>query len=579
MDPKLVYAKTPTGDEAVRQRTRVVQRNLRMVLIMVDGKLSVEELSQKIANPQLVESALQELEEGGFIATTGIAATTAWSEALQAEVEPPPSEKKEKVSALSQFSTFESKASLMAPDSIAEPSVASGFSTFGKPILPAAEPVPEAKPEKSFKLPKPAVKLSLPKFKLPEAPALPNVPLFRTLGIALAAVLALAVFVLLFYPYDSFRPAVESSASRLLKTPVTVGQVGLGLLPSPHVKLTDVRVGTKGEARVGEVRIHSPLATVRSGPQTISRLTLSGVEMSVERLLALPITGGQLLDDGELKVAQIRIEQGKLTLSGDLAFSDVYGDMLFNENGQLSKANFENKERSILLEVSPTSERSLRFALEGRAWKPAAQIAVSFDSLQANGVLLPSKLLIQNLDTTFLGGLLKGNWLLDWSNGLAMAGEGTVTRLDSRKVGAAFMPKLQLEGDIGGAFRFRGSGKDWAGLWANIEATMDAEVTRGILRGADLGEASRRGSGAVVRAGQTKFDRLRVSLAMKPKLLVGRNIQLDAGSLTAAGQFACDRQNVVDAALSVSVQSSVTTRRTPVRITGTLPELTTTFSK
>lgn len=38
MDPKLVFAKTPIGDEAVRQSTRVVQRNLRMVLVQVDGK-------------------------------------------------------------------------------------------------------------------------------------------------------------------------------------------------------------------------------------------------------------------------------------------------------------------------------------------------------------------------------------------------------------------------------------------------------------------------------------------------------------------------------------------------------------
>ena len=68
MNPKLVFAKTPTGDEAVRQSTRVVQRNLRMVLVQVDGKLSVEELAGKIGDARLVDNALRELEEGGFIA-------------------------------------------------------------------------------------------------------------------------------------------------------------------------------------------------------------------------------------------------------------------------------------------------------------------------------------------------------------------------------------------------------------------------------------------------------------------------------------------------------------------------------
>ena len=61
MDKYLVYVKTPIGDEAVRQSTHVVKRNLRMVLVQVDGKLSVAELSTKIGNSQLVEAALREL--------------------------------------------------------------------------------------------------------------------------------------------------------------------------------------------------------------------------------------------------------------------------------------------------------------------------------------------------------------------------------------------------------------------------------------------------------------------------------------------------------------------------------------
>ena len=103
MDQKLVYAKTPTGDEAVRQRTRVVQRNLRMVLVQVDGKLSVQELSAKIGNPVLVENALLELEEGGFIAPTAVAMSV-WEDASKQALRKP------QVSALSQFSTFGSKA-------------------------------------------------------------------------------------------------------------------------------------------------------------------------------------------------------------------------------------------------------------------------------------------------------------------------------------------------------------------------------------------------------------------------------------------------------------------------------------
>jgi len=67
LDPDLIFAKTPSGEEAMLQRTRVVQRNTRMVLILVDGNATVAELCDKTGNAQLTENALLELENDGFI--------------------------------------------------------------------------------------------------------------------------------------------------------------------------------------------------------------------------------------------------------------------------------------------------------------------------------------------------------------------------------------------------------------------------------------------------------------------------------------------------------------------------------
>ena len=132
MDPNLVFAKTPIGDEAVRQSTRVVQRNLRMVLVQVDGKMSVEELTSKIGNPRLVESALRELEEGGFIAPT-VEAVSIWEEGKKAANGGAPQGDH---SVMSQFSTFGPKS--LASESTKDDGVTRNFSSFGKPVLPVS---------------------------------------------------------------------------------------------------------------------------------------------------------------------------------------------------------------------------------------------------------------------------------------------------------------------------------------------------------------------------------------------------------------------------------------------------------
>ena len=44
MDLEIIYAKTLSGEEAMHKRTRVMQRNVRMVLILVDGQSTVADL-------------------------------------------------------------------------------------------------------------------------------------------------------------------------------------------------------------------------------------------------------------------------------------------------------------------------------------------------------------------------------------------------------------------------------------------------------------------------------------------------------------------------------------------------------
>ena len=87
-----------------------------MVLVQVDGKLTVAELGVKIGDPRLVEGALSELEEGGYIAPT-LEAVSVWQESkLRVE--------RLKASAASGISSFGAKSGVPG-DSRQETSAAS----------------------------------------------------------------------------------------------------------------------------------------------------------------------------------------------------------------------------------------------------------------------------------------------------------------------------------------------------------------------------------------------------------------------------------------------------------------------
>lgn len=562
MNTNLIYAKTLAGDEAVRQSTRVVQRNLRMVLVQVDGKMSVRELSAKIGNPRLVEAALRELAEGGYIVPLQ-PDDPVWMDRVGAEEA---ARHQELQQPMSQFSVFGAKPS--APPTTHEmPSAASNFSSFGKPILPASGNGTGGGFKPSM-MPPP---FSVEQQAVPEARS-PMRLSARHFGLTLLAVGLLGGVVLLFYPYERFTPELESAASHFVGMPVTIDRVDLEVYPTPHLKLTGINLGGSGEGRVDEVRISSPWALLGRAPVHISSIDVSGARLSPRQLSALPFfqAGERKLEGGVIR--KLRVEHSEVLLAEGLSFSDIYGEINFRADGTLGKATFESNDRSLLIEAKP-APLGIGLSIEGRAWKPAGTSAV-FASLQASGVLQGDKLLVQNIDTTFLGGLLRGNWLLDWGNGLSMVGDGMLSRIDVRKLSAAFAPSLKMEGELSGAFKVRANGRSWEGLWRNVEASLNAEVSRGTLYGLDLGEAARRNGTSDIRGGATKFDWLRATLQLTPKQIVSRDVRMDAGMVTAVGQFVAERDGHLEGNMVVALQSSVARTNVPVRIFGMLPDLT-----
>ena len=544
MDQKLIYAKTPIGDEAVRQRTRVVQRNLRLVLVQVNGKLNVGELSAKIGDPRLVENALRDLEEGGFIAPT-MEAVSVWQESkLRAQKLKTLGLPKGGAPAVGRPTSF--------ADPGAAPSAGSAFSSFGPPVSRAPDAEPEASP--------------------PDAPEPRPRRLLLPVTGGIAGILLLGLLVLLFFPYERFRPGIEAGLGEMLQAPVRVGEIRVSVLPQPVLRLVNVQVSGEGDAAIDEVRILSPWALFGSGVRVLPQVEIIGVRLPADRLLALPLLvvepGGRKLP---LVIRRLVIDRLSVAV-GTLTLADLKGEVRMREDGRVENASLQKVNRSLRVEAQPTPQ-GVVLKIEGLGWRPSEDSPLTLDSVQASGLLQKGKLVIQSFDATTLGGVVRGSWLLDWSKGLAMVGDATLERLDCRRVTSVFAPSLWLEGYLGGTLRMRAAGRDSLALWSNVEASLDALVLRGVLNGVDLGEAARRGGGTPVRAGSTKFERLSARLAITGQQVVGRDVAMNSGMFSANGQFVVTRDREVNSSLIATMQTSASVLRMPIRVNGTLPNL------
>ena len=541
MDQNLVFAKTPIGDEAVRQRTRVARRDLRMVLVLVDGKMTVAELGAKLNDSRLVENALRDLEQGGYIAPT-LEAVSVWQQSkLQLEKLKPP------------VASSSSPGSSSQPDL---PGAPGGFSTFGTPVLPAGvaadvageDSAPQATSPKRRRLPLPYV------------------------GFGLIAVALVAMAIFLFFPYGRFKPAIESELARVWQVPARVGEVRLILLPQPGLLLSDVRVGERGETVLEKVRVHSLFAMLGSGVHTLSRIEISGGTVVADHLVGLSLAdkGGQKIRPKWL-IQQVIVENLSVA-AGPLNLRQLGGDVAFRADGGIERASLRTVDNTLRITAEPTP-LGPRLMIEGFAWRPADVPPVTFDSLHATGLLQKGRLVVDSFDLQTLGGVVRGNWLVEWNHGLLMAGDAALERVDCRRMTALFAPSLALEGDLMGNFRLRGAGRDWDSMWASTDAVLDAMILRGVFNGVDLGETARRGRGSTVRAGSTKFDRLTVNVSIDPRQIRGRNLAMNAGMFTATGQFVATRDRQVESSLQVTMRTPASSLTQTVTVSGKLPNL------
>lgn len=74
MNLKLVYTKTPKGQEEIANRNQGLSARLRTCLLMVDGKIVIGDLVTRAPDPPEAEKRFAVLEEQGFIAPLGVEA-------------------------------------------------------------------------------------------------------------------------------------------------------------------------------------------------------------------------------------------------------------------------------------------------------------------------------------------------------------------------------------------------------------------------------------------------------------------------------------------------------------------------
>jgi len=572
MDTNLIYEKTAAGEEAMRQRTRLVQRHLRMVLILVDGRTSVGDLGEKVGNEQLVETALGELEKDGFIVPV-LEQPSVWDKGTAVV-------QKVKEVALGQLSAFggnsrqEEVQVAPAPPETAVP-VASTAETVLQATAANADKPPTVawlagwsaqaettgEDSKALRPKKVAAGEETGIRPIRRGGRAPLGALGKTLW-GVCGALGLAVTALLLYPYDNHRPEVEAVLTRMLQQPVKAARLHATFLPHPGLVLEGVHVGQGEGIAIASVRFLPQLGHWR----TLKQVEVRGVSLPLPVLASVPewIQGARTAS-----VAFPTIELGEITLQlGGQSLGPLAGALVPEGAAMPLRLSLHDEARTLSLDLIQ-APGGMQLSLEGQGWEPVKDSLLRFDSLNAQGLLTRDGLRLSSIDSRTLEGQVSGSLSLNWNGGVRLETDLALKHLSLARLNQLFLGGAKGEGQVDASLHLSGRSADWSRALTLAQGEGSFVVNRGLLP-VDLAEAVRRASSEPLRGGETRFEQLggKVRLDLQGKRF--SDLQLSAGLLRATGAATVATDGSLGGSLDVQVGGKGNVLRMPLTLGGTL---------
>ena len=622
MDHELIYAKTAAGERAMLERTRTMPRNVRMVLILVDSRSSVGDLCLKTGNPQMTESALRELELGGFIEVQR-QKDSLWDEEekLAREIRASASNKKgnAKVSsappATPHLQAEASGVSLPGADAVttesskaSTPEITRGET--GPESIPAAvtSPQPNAVPAGAaplsigqrvkglFSKPPgvpsgtpslpgvPAAQYASPTSRPPPAPRAPGALLKRKarsparyaalFALALLlAVAALAVGVVLF-PYSRYVPELEAAMTRACQRPVRVATLGVEFTPRPVFRLGDVRIGDGDtRLRVAELLLEPTPGSLLAKSPAFATVRARGVALPAEVLVGLPQLFSDLALAGALKtLKQLEMNDARISLGG-VDLPPLGGALATDSRGRFVSLRLASTDKTLTLALTPRPDSAgaagLDVVVAAIGWRLGDDHPVVVDTADIEGAYADGALSVSRFEIRLFDGAITGKAVLAADAEKRVSGELTAKHLNTARLSDAFGFPQQLLGDLDGRLRFSMRG-DGSAPGAALDADGEFSIDRGSVRGIDLAEAARRVARTPVFGGETKFESLSGKLRLTPGGARVSEIVLNSGLMQSTGSIDVGKGLALSGRLELRTQGTANQARIPLLVGGTL---------
>ena len=390
-----------------------------------------------------------------------------------------------------------------------------------------------------------AAKASAERAAQPAAQIVKDVPRARRkpvpwgkIGAGLFVVLLVALFAVPpLLPTQGYATSIEQLLTARLQQPVHVGHLAGRLLPTPRLELKDVSIGETKPIQVPQARVDFALSALFSSNKPITGIELEGVQVNGAALPQISAWLQKIAADTQYPVARIELSQGKLEADG-VQLSGIGGELSFSQAGKFTQAKLHAEGNKLALDIYATPENKMQVSIAVRGSALPLLPNWVFDDLNAKGELTGDGLVITDMDSRIMGGVLLGDARIDWRSGWRAQGNLTAKTITLQNMSKA------LSGDMDGTARFQMQSASLSRLTEAATLEGAFKIKKGTINGVDIVETARLRSRESLPGGRTHFEELSGDLYYANGDYHFRQVKMSAGVLNAMGTLDIAKQQI-----------------------------------
>lgn len=561
----------------MQQPTRLVQRNLRTALMLVDGKRSAGEIADRFSDGSIGKSALADLERAGMIrlVTVTKVGEVQHAGAVESPIHPIgaatvslPSQVTEQhpgnAEAVIEVITLDDGVD-SAP--VRKPVLGEGVRKRSRAAHHAQASAIVGIASNAAELPPPAragrpVRRAAP----PSDRRGTRGRLLSVLAFVVVAAVLVAAIASRLYPYERHRPSIERQLSESLGQPVRIGAISFTWTPLPGIMLEHVAIGEDERLTVAAMRVVPDPRSAFRDEFVVHDLQLAGVAVTGEALLSASEWLSRTAEKRHFVLHHVSFGDGRLVLN-DAIVNDFHGEWKMDDGGRPQTLYFQRGDGAISGELTP-GHGAYQLKLRGSGWKPDFLAPMVVDYFDSEGVVDSQSMRFSKVYARVADGSIFGDASVSWHTASSFSAQLEVRSVDVAKLIAQTQSDLSMKGTVSGSLTLGPAPLAVGGQ--GILAEGDLSVHRGVLNRFDLVEALRAADRHAVRGGTTHFEEGALRIRIGPQSVRIFRLRIQSGLMSAVGQIAVGRDQNITGGVDVELRTSSGKLRTPVAISGLL---------